>query len=60
MDLLAYLIVDGHDVEAWFEPARDAMRLLDLVVFVPIEDPDRVAMSSREDREQGRLVDEAR
>lgn len=57
-DLLAYLLVLRHDVRGAVERSREAMHLLDLVVFVPIEEPDRIAVSSHEDREQRRAVDE--
>lgn len=57
-DFLAYLLVDGNDVDRWLEFARRAMTSLDLVVFVPIEEPDRVAIASHEHREQRRAVDQ--
>ena len=45
-DFLAYLLAhrDGGraDVARWFPDIGDAVRTLDLVVFVPIERPDRV------------------
>jgi hypothetical protein len=53
-DVLAYLLTH-EDVDA-FEPderidlAREAMATLDLVVFVPIEQPDRIPVPSHEDR----------
>jgi predicted ATPase len=52
-DILAYLL--AHDDAATFEPdewlerAREAMQTLDLVVFVPIEEPDRIALPAHED-----------
>ena len=58
-DLVAYLLVEECDARAALERSREAMRLLDLVVFVPIEEPDRVAVSSHEDLEQRRAVDDA-
>ena len=58
-DLVAYLLVEECDARAALERSREAMQLLDLVVFVPIEEPDRVAVSSHEDLEQRRGVDEA-
>jgi predicted ATPase len=57
-DLLAYLLVGGHDIETQIERAREAMRLLDLVVIVPIKEPDRIAVSGHEDEEQRRAVHE--
>lgn len=61
-DMLAYLIAhpdsDGVDVEAWLPRVRSAMQRLDLVVFVPVEDPDRVIVSAPEESELRRRVDE--
>jgi predicted ATPase len=61
-DMLAYLIAhsdsDGVGVEAWLPRVRSAMQRLDLVVFVPVEDPDRVIVSDREESELRRRVDE--
>ncbi len=58
-DLLAYLLVLGHDIRAAVERSRCALHLLDLVVFIPIEAPDRIAVSSPDDRAQRRAVDRA-
>lgn len=45
-DLLAYLAVhpdrEGFDPDLWMPRVREAMNQLDLVVFVPIEHPDRI------------------
>lgn len=45
-DLLAYLAVhrdrDAFDPDLWMPRVREAMGRLDLVVFVPIENPDRI------------------
>jgi predicted ATPase len=61
-DLLAYLIAhrdsDGGVVDAWLPRVRSAMQRLDLIVFVPVEDPDRVLVPDPEDRELRRRVDE--
>jgi predicted ATPase len=61
-DLLAYLVThedaDAFDLDAWLSRARVAMRQLDLVVYVPIEQPDRVVVPSAE-RALRRRVDEA-
>jgi AAA domain len=61
-DLLAYLIehedADAFDLEAWIPRVRRAMRRLDLIVFVPIEEPDRVAVSAADHRALRRRVDE--
>ena len=61
-DMLAYLIShwdsDGFDLEVWLPRVRSAMQRLDLVVFVPVEDPDRVIVSDPEESELRRRVDE--
>src|SRR4029078_9158465 len=47
-DILAYLLsheqADGFDLDAWLERVTGAMRTLDLVVLVPVESPDRIAV----------------
>lgn len=61
-DMLAYLVThhdsDGFDVDDWIPRVRSAMRRLDLIVFVPIEDPDRVVVSDPEESELRQRVDE--
>jgi hypothetical protein len=61
-DILAYLLThadaDGFDVEHWLPRARTAMQRLDLVVFVPVENPDQVVVADPEDAELRRRVDE--
>ena len=57
-DVMAYLLVHGQDIRSAIERSRQAMRRLDLVVFVPIEAPDRVAVAAHEDREQRLAVNE--
>jgi hypothetical protein len=48
-DFLAYLtthddaLAFAFEVEAWLPRAREAMQQLDIVIFVPIEQPDRIA-----------------
>jgi len=53
LDLVAYASVhedgDSFDLEEWLPRVRDAMQTLDLVVFVPIEQPDRVKVTRDED-----------
>ena len=64
-DFLAYLAThrDGSafDPEPWMERSRTAMETLDLVVLVPIEQPDRIPLSA-EDRPKWRrrVADELR
>ena len=53
VDVLAYLLVHDDaarfDLDDWVERIREAMHTLDLVVFVPIEDTDRIALAPHED-----------
>jgi predicted ATPase len=62
LDVLAYIAVhdaDGFDVEAWMPEVRKAVDKLDLVVFVPIEERDRIAFSDSDDEADTRAaVDE--
>lgn len=59
-DMLAYLLThadaDAVALEDWLEPVRDAMQSLDLVVFVPIEQPDRIPLPAHEDARLRRRV----
>ena len=47
-DLLGYLLThedaDLFDLEDWLPRARAAIKTLDLIVFVPVEDRDRIAL----------------
>lgn len=62
LDILAYLIThdesDGFDIGPWLPRVGDAMEHLDLVVFVPIETPDRIAVLASEHRRLRQRVDE--
>jgi hypothetical protein len=59
-DVLAYLFTHGgvsaFDPDEWLERTREAMQRLDLVVFVPIERPDRIPLPSHEDPQYRRRV----
>jgi predicted ATPase len=61
-DVLAYMLThdDAGSIDAgeWVERAREALEALDLVVLVPIEEPDRVALPRHEDRALRAAVDE--
>ncbi len=61
-DILAYLITHrdsvGFDIERWLPRVRRAMARLDLIVFVPIEQPDRVTVSGGDHAALRRAVDE--
>lgn len=62
-DILAYLLTHedagAFDLDRWLPRARPAMQRLDLVLFVPVEDPDRVVVAASEDDDLRRRVDEA-
>jgi hypothetical protein len=53
VDVLAYLLerddATGFDPDDWLDQIRNAVDTLDLIVFVPIEDIDRIALASHED-----------
>jgi hypothetical protein len=55
LDILGYLVThrdaEAFHIEDWMPRVRDAVAMLDLIVFVPIEHPDRVAVP----RSQARL-----
>lgn len=61
-DVFAYLLVHedaaAFEPDDWLERAREALQTLDLVVFVPIEEPDRIALPSHEDDEYRLAVHE--
>lgn len=63
LDLLAYLSVldesEGVGVEFEADEVREAMRRIDVVVYVPIEEPDRVGGSGPDPGRLRRRVDEA-
>jgi predicted ATPase len=54
-DLLAYLHATGAPADD-LDPALAAIETLDLIVFVPIESPDRISLSSDEDPALRRAV----
>jgi hypothetical protein len=57
LDLVAYLqVARGFDRDAWLDDVRDAMAVLDAVIFVPIEAPDRIAVAAHEDLRWRRAV----
>jgi len=62
-DFLGYLISHqdshGFDLRRWLPRVRSAMQRLDLIVFVPVEVPDRFSPSEVEESELRRRVDEA-
>lgn len=62
VDLLGYLLTHAEaeefDLDAWRPRVEAAMEKLDLIVFLPVEQPDRIALPSSEDAELRLLVDE--
>jgi predicted ATPase len=61
LDLVAYRRAVDADFELddWLDDLSEAMDNIDLVVFVPIEEPDRVVVGASEDRRLRRRVDAA-
>lgn len=63
LDFLAYLTThedaESFDLDDWLPRVREAVQTLDLVVFVPIEDPDRIADADDDDDDSRTPVDEA-
>lgn len=64
VDLLAYLTehdeADDDDADAWLPRVRAAVETLDLIVFVPIEAPDRIAAAGQDDHPAWRRRVDAR
>jgi predicted ATPase len=60
LDFVAYLqaIDDEFEIDDWLDDIRDAIAQIDLIVVVPIETPDRIAVPEHEDRRLRRRVDE--
>lgn len=62
VDLLGYLLThpeaEAFDPEKWLPRVHAAMATLDLVVFLPVEERDRITLSSSEDAELRMQVDE--
>ena len=62
-DFLAYLSSHRHasrfDPESWVSDIRSAMARLDLVVFTPVETPDRIRIPASENLPLRRRTDEA-
>ncbi len=62
LDFLGYLLTheesDSFDLEEWLARIRSTIQTLDLVVFVPIEERDRIQLPAHEDPELRMEVDE--
>ncbi|GHG77171.1 AAA family ATPase [Comamonas sp. JC664] len=63
VDFLGYLQAhedaEAFDLEEWLPRVRSAVQTLDLIVFVPVEEPDRIRLRAREDLHMRTAVDEA-
>ena len=58
-DCLAYaLALEEVDVESWIQKMDSAIQMLDLIVFLPIEDRDRIPIPISEDLKLRKKVDE--
>ena len=61
VDLLAYALThedhDTLDLDEWLPRVRESLKTLDLVVFVPLEHPDRIPVDPGEGPELRALVD---
>ncbi|MBN9684741.1 MULTISPECIES: AAA family ATPase [unclassified Corallococcus] len=62
LDFLGYLLAhedaDAFDVEEWLPRIRSTLQTLDFVVFVPIEERDRIRLPTHEDSQLRSDVDE--
>lgn len=60
LDFVAYLraLDDEYELEPWLDALRDAIEKIDVVAFVAIESPDRIVVSTSEDRRLRARVDE--
>lgn len=56
VDLVAYLMALGED-HGWHDRVAAAVATLDLIVLVPIEEPDRIAVARHEDLDLRASVD---
>jgi len=61
-DILGYLLshvnAGAFDLEQWLPRIQSAIRKLDIIVFQPIETPDRIVLPLSEDADYRRRVDE--
>jgi predicted ATPase len=62
IDFLGYLLTheeaDSFDLEEWLPRVRSSIRTLDLLVFVAVEEPDRIKLPRHEDPIMRTEVDE--
>jgi energy-coupling factor transporter ATP-binding protein EcfA2 len=61
-DILGYLLLhtdaEAFDLDAWLPRVQTAVRKLDLIVFLPIEEPDRIVLPLSQDVAYRQHVDE--
>jgi len=61
-DILGYLLshtdVEAFDLEEWLPRVQTAIRKLDLLVFLPMEEPDRIVLPLSQDAAYRQRVDE--
>ncbi|MCP3144046.1 AAA family ATPase [Pyxidicoccus xibeiensis] len=61
VDFLGYLLAhpdaESFELEEWMDRVRSAVQRLDLIVFVPIEEPDRIRLPRSEDADMRSEVD---
>jgi hypothetical protein len=61
-DILGYLLshtdAEAFDLDAWLPRVQTAVRKLDLIVFLPIEEPDRIVLPLSQDVSYRQHVDE--
>jgi hypothetical protein len=62
LDLLGYILTvddaDAFDLDQWLPDIREALASLDLIVFVPVEAEDRIALPATADDDFRLQVDE--
>ena len=54
-DFLAYLAATNFETREWISAAHDALSTIDLIVFVPIEQPDRISSGISYARQRNRV-----
>jgi predicted ATPase len=61
-DILGYLLshadAEAFDLKEWLPRVQSAMRKLDLIVFLPLEEPDRIVLPLSQDAAYRLCVDE--
>lgn len=62
LDLLGYILslddADSFDLDDWLPDIREALASLDLIIFLPVEADDRIALPATEDEDFRLQVDE--